>query len=104
MKAGEFVDYLLNNYRVGTNYTTGFNGMSVKQEGLYSQEFALNYYATESQLRTMRNNGFGAHMVFSFDPFFSHYETRELPALQLIANTLYDDELIDDGVRYRKDW
>ena len=104
MKAGEFVDYLLNNYRVGTNYTTGFNGMSVKQEGLYSQEFALNYYATESQLRTMRNNGFGAHMVFSFDPFFSHYETRELPALQLIANTLYDDELVDDGVRYRKDW
>lgn len=104
MKAGEFVDYLLNNYRVGTNYTTGFNGMSVKQEGLYSQEFALNYYATESQLRTMRNNGFGAHMVFSMDPFNSNYETRQLPALQLIARTLFDEELIDDGVRYRKDW
>ena len=104
MKAGEFVDYILNNYRTGTNYTGGFNGMTVKQQGIYSQEFALNYYATAANLATSRNGGYGAHMVFSLDPFNSNYESRQLPALQLIATSFYDEELVDDGVRYRKDW
>ena len=104
MKAGEFVDYILNNYRTGTNYTGGFNGMTVKQQGIYSQEFALNYYATAANLATSRNGGYGAHMVFSLDPFNSNYESRQLPALQLLATSFYDEELVDDGVRYRKDW
>ena len=104
MKAGEFVDYILNNYRTGTNYTGGFNGMTVSQQGIYSQEFALNYYATAANLATSRNGGYGAHMVFSLDPFNSNYESRQLPALQLIATSFYDEELVDDGVRYRKDW
>ena len=104
MKAGEFVDYILNNYRTGTNYTGGFNGMTVAQQGIYSQEFALNYYATAANLTTSRNGGYGAHMVFSLDPFNSNYESRQLPALELIATSFYDDTLVDDGVRYRKDW
>ena len=70
-----------------------------------SGEYGLNRYPTTTALRNLRSGGYGAHMIFAFDPNRANFSSRQMPALQNIASILFDDELVfDTNHRYAKDW
>lgn len=71
---------------------------------LYSQEFARNYFASESDLQDLRSNGYGGHMIFAMNPYGANFSSSQLPAMQSIARILFDDELVYDENPYSKDW
>lgn len=72
--------------------------------GLYSQEFNLGSTASESNLRSMRENGYLSHMIFAMDPNRSNFEWIQMSAMERMARAFYDDELVFDGIKYPKDW
>ncbi|MDE6782548.1 MAG: hypothetical protein K2J17_02375 [Paramuribaculum sp.] len=86
--------------------------MTRSQIGIYSQEFAQLNTASLNNLKSMRNDGYGAHMIFAMDPVpmsmggnrYDYYINYQLNALRNVATAFYDDELVDDGKRYPKDW
>lgn len=100
---GDFIDYALHDYRRGSDLTNNYAGLPKSGWGLYSQEFNRGYFAWSSQLQEIRAKGCGAHMIFAMDPLRSN-SSRQIMALQDIARYLFDDELVDDGMRYEKDW
>lgn len=51
----------------------------------------------------MRNDGYGAHMIFAMDPYRNNFD-RQKQAMESIASKLFDDELVYDGKPYKKDW
>lgn len=72
---------------------------------MYSQEFARANWAEYSELRSMRDNGYGAHMIFAMDPNRGNTNVqRQLNALQNCASAFYDDDMVFDGIKYPKDW
>jgi hypothetical protein len=94
--AGEYCDEIINDYMDPTDRTTStFVGVEKQNMGIYSQELALDRYASESALHTIRNGGY-ANMVFSLAPFRNtgNYFTQQVPALQRTARILFDDELV----------
>lgn len=101
---GTYLTHALNDYGRSNDLTQNYPGMQRSAMGLYSQEFARGYFASETNLRRMRTDGYGAHMVFAMDPFRSN-ASRQDAAMTSIARALYDDELlIDDTFRLPKDW
>lgn len=73
--------------------------------GLYSQELNLQKgLAGEHELRDMRANGYGSHMIFAMDPNRNNFESIQMPAMQRVARAFYDEELVFDGIKYPKDW
>lgn len=102
-KSGTFVDYGIHDYRNGYDLSKNYPGMPKSGMALFSQEFNRGYYVSESDLRSLRNDGFGAHMIFAMDPFRENFDTQ-LWAMQNIARALFDDELVYDNKPYRKDW
>lgn len=98
VQSGDFVDIALNDYLVGTDRTEHFPGMLKSEMGLYSQEFALNRYASVSQLQTLRNGGYGYNMCFDLNPFNFEgsysFPTDQVPALERTCSTLFDEELV----------
>lgn len=102
--SGKFVDYALHDYGGGSDLSDNFPGMPKMNMGLHSQEFARGYTASESQLKKMRTNGYGSHMIFAMDPNRDNFNRVQLPAMELIATSFYDDELVFDGKTYPKDW
>lgn len=103
VKAGEFVDYGIHDYGGGYDLSYNYPGMPKSGMALYSQEFARGYYASTSSLNSLRNNGYGAHMIFAMDPNRWN-ANRQIQAMSSIATTLFDDELVYDGKPYKKDW
>lgn len=103
-KSGEFVDYGIHDYGGSTDLSSNYPGMPKSGMALYSQEFSRGYYASSNSLKALRNNGYGAHMIFAMDPNSSNFYGSQLPAMQNIANILFDDELVYDGKPYSKDW
>lgn len=104
IQSGEFVDYALHDYGNSSDLSGGFPGMPKSNMGLYSQEFNLGKLTSENNLKTMRANGYGSHMIFAMDPNRSNFDWEQLPAMERIARAFYDDELVFDGVKYTKDW
>lgn len=102
--AGDFVDWGIHDYGGSYDLSSRYPGLQKSGMALYSQEFARNYYTTQNNLRNLRNNGYGGHMIFAMDPYRTNFTSRQLPALQLIASTLFDDELTYNGEPYAKDW
>nr|WP_320037481.1 DUF1735 domain-containing protein [uncultured Bacteroides sp.] len=103
MQSGSFVDYGIHDYGRGTDLSSNYPGMSKSHMALYSQEFSLGRYTSDSNLQTLRTNGYGAHMIFAMDPNRSNL-SRQMTAMQSIAKVLFDDELVYDGKPYSKDW
>lgn len=101
--SGTFVDYGLHDYRGSSDLSSNYPGMPKMNMGLYSQEFNRGYWASESDLKEMRANGYGSHMIFAMDPYRLNFSSQ-LSAMQKMARAFYDDELVFDGNRYRKDW
>lgn len=104
MQSGEFVDYALHDYGGSSDLSSYFPGMPKSNMGLYSQEFSRGYTTSESNLKKMRTNGYGSHMIFAMDPNRTNFTRTQLPAMQRMARAFYDDELVFDGIKYPKDW
>ncbi len=101
--SGEFVDYGIHDYRAGSDLSSNYPGMPKSRMALYSQEFNRGYWTSKSNLVNMRNNGYGAHMIFAMDPFRTN-RARQITAMQDIASALFDDELVVDTNYHKKDW
>lgn len=106
VEPGKFISYCLPDY--SSSYTTSwlgnYPGMTVSQLGGCSMEFAQGrWYASESTLRSMRDEGFGAMMVFAMDPFRTNASGQE-DAMGKLAKAFYDDEVVVDPTTYPKDW
>lgn len=102
--AGEFVNWGIHDYGGSSDLGNNYPGLSKSGMALYSQEFARGYFTSEANLKSLRTNGYGGHMIFAMDPFRSNFTSRQLPAMQLIAKTLFDEDLVYSGSPYKKDW
>lgn len=101
--SGEFVDYGIHDYGRGADLSRNYPGMPKARMALYSQEFTGRYFGPKSNLTYIRNNGYGAHMIFAMDPFRSN-RSRQITAMRDIAEVLFDDELVVDTNYHAKDW
>lgn len=101
--SGTFVDYGIHDYGGSSDLSPNYPGMPKSNMALYSQEFNRGYFTSESNLKRLRDNGYGAHMIFAMDPFRTN-SSRQISAMQSIAKVLFDDELVYDNKPYRKDW
>lgn len=103
--AGQYVDYALHDYGGSYDLSRNYPGLPKSGWGMSSAEYARGYIPSTSDLSDIRTGGFGAHMIFAFDPNRDNFEWLQTPALQDVAKTLFDDELvIDKSQIYSKDW
>ncbi|PKQ62899.1 endo-beta-N-acetylglucosaminidase F1 [Labilibaculum filiforme] len=102
-QSGTFVDYGIHDYGGSSDLSTNYPGMPKAGMALYSQEFSRGYWTLDSNLENMRNDGYGAHMIFAMDPFRSNFD-RQKQAMESIADKLFDDELVYNENPYKKDW
>lgn len=110
---GEFFDYVLNDYWVTSDPTSTYPGLRQNQAGTgswncsdWSQCIPANSnWAARFSLTGMREEGYGALMIFNFkcspDYWLTSYIVRDLGK---VAVDLYNDELQYDGVYRTKDW
>lgn len=101
--AGVYCQYALHDYGGSSDLSGSYPGMPKSNMGLYSQEFAQGRFATENNLRRMRQNGYGSHMVFAMDPNRSNCN-RQDDAMGNCARAFYDDEVVINLPLYKKDW
>lgn len=102
--SGQFVDYGIHDYGGSSDLSGNYPGMPKSGMALYSQEFSQGRIASESNLRRMRDNGYGANMIFAMDPFRTNFKSTQKVAMERMARALYDDELVYDEKPYKKDW
>lgn len=102
--AGQFVDYALHDYGGSMDLAGNYNGMKRSQMGLYSQEFAQGRTASLGNLQKMRNDGYGAHMIFAMDPNRANFSYSQMVAMDNCAKAFYDATCVFDGKKYSKDW
>jgi hypothetical protein len=43
-------------------------------------------------------------MIFAMDPLRANFASRQLPAMEMIASALFDEDLVYSGKPYEKDW
>ncbi len=101
--AGVYCQYALHDYGGSYDLSGNYPGMPKSNMGLYSQEFAQGRFASENNLRNMRKNGYGSHMVFAMDPNRSN-AYRQDDAMGNCARAFYDDEVVINLPIYKKDW
>ena len=81
-----------------------YPGLPLSGMGNYSSEYARNYiYTSEDKLKSMREEGYGAYMIFAMDPNRSNVN-QQIESMGNIAKYLFDDELVVDNNYYKKDW
>lgn len=102
LQAVDFIDYTLADYASST-YPSNYLGFTMKQCSHYSQQFNYGTYASEGVLQQIRDDGYGAHMIFAMDPNRGN-ASSQIAAMERMARIFYDDELVDSGERYPKDW
>lgn len=106
MNPGQYIDFATADYQQGAS-VDNYPGSTVKQLAPWSQEFNRGRWVSTSNLRSLRDGGYGAHMIFAFDPErdgVNFAAGRQMTALKDIASTLYDDEIEWSGVVHPKDW
>lgn len=99
---GEFVDYAVADYGVGTDLTKFIPGLQKEQQGLYSLNMNSNYSSVKGAY--LRKNGYGALMYYNLTPNASNYNTSQKKYIEDGASQLFDDEIVYGGTRYEKDW
>lgn len=102
--SGTFIDYAIHDYGGSYDLSSNYPGLPRSGMALYSQEYAQGRTTSEANLRRLRNEGYGAHMIFAMDPFRSNFSYSQRPSMERIARVLFDDELVYDEKPYRKDW
>lgn len=103
VQPGTYITYAVHDYGRGTDMSSAFPGMPRSAMGLYSQEFNLERFADKSELQEMRDNGYGAHMIFAMDPMREN-RTQQENAMKRCAQAFYNDELLIETPYYSKDW
>lgn len=93
---GEYVDYIIANYNTGISLG-GWPGMDKDRGMPYPYECALEHYGSPS---VVKNDGWGGIMLFSISKKHGNWDRFQLPALQDIAGTMFDDELLYTGKDY----
>ena len=110
---GEYCKYAFANYGYdGSDMVECYPGISMSNMGVYSQEYAQGNIASKDDLTVSRILGWGCHMIFALNPISkSNGGPRDDFAVMLAeiglkdtASAFFDDELVDDGKRYPKDW
>lgn len=104
VEAGKFVDYGIHDYGGSYDLSSNYPGMPKSGMALYSQEYSRGYTTSETNLKRLRDGGYGSHMIFAMDPLRYNFEYTQKPSMQRIAKVLFDDELVYDGKPYSKDW
>ncbi len=99
---GQWMDYALQDYGRGGDLSGNYPGLPKSGMAQLSSEYAQGRFCSESGLQSIRNDGYGAHMIFAMDPYRSN-SARQRSHLETIARTLYDDELVV-GEPFPKDW
>ncbi len=102
--SGTFVDYGIHDYGGSSDLSSNYPGLPRSGMALYSQEYAQGRTTSEANLRRLRDNGYGAHMIFAMDPLRSNFTYSQKPSMERIAKVLFDDELVYDGKPFPKDW
>lgn len=103
--AGQYVDYALHDYGGSFDLASRYPGLPKSRWGMNSAEYAQGRVPSVTALNTIRNGGFGAHMIFALDPKRANFNNVQRPALQNLAKYLFDDDLIfDESQSYSKDW
>lgn len=91
---GEYIDYAIVDYGNGPyGLENDYKGLPKSGMSIYSQEFAQSRFAREYGLQTIVNDGYGANMIFSLNPFYHNWGAQK-DALKRIAKVLYNDELV----------
>lgn len=106
MEPGDFVDYAISDYG---NWDTesSYLGMERRQVAPCSANFASSYArwtATPSNLQKLRNQGYGAYMVYCLTFHVAEVWDREMDSLRNIAKYLYDDNLVFTGEKPETTW
>lgn len=100
---GEYLDFVLSNYNVNTDQARFYPGITKAQQGVNS--ISMNSpWSVESNMQFVRKQKYGALLVYNLTPYNSSYTSTQKPALDAIAKTLYDDEIVYGTGDYRKDW
>ncbi|MCQ2293072.1 MAG: glycosyl hydrolase family 18 protein [Bacteroidaceae bacterium] len=100
---GEYLDFVLSNYNVNTDQARFYPGITKAQQGVNS--ISMNSpWSVESNMQFVRKQKYGALLVYNLTPYNSSYASTQKPALDAIAKTLYDDEIVYGTGDYRKDW
>lgn len=103
--AGQYVDYALHDYGGSFDLSTRYPGLPKSRWGMSSAEYNLGRIPSTTALNNIKTGGFGAHMIFAFDPNRANFNSTQTVALQNVAKILFDDELvIDKDQIYSKDW
>ncbi len=102
--SGTFIDYAIHDYGGSYDLSGNYPGLPRSGMALYSQEYARGYTTSETNLKSLRDGGYGAHMIFAMDPFRRNFSYSQKPSMERIARALFDDELVYDGKPYKKDW
>lgn len=100
---GEYLDFVLSNNNVNTDQARFYPGITKAQQGVNS--ISMNSpWSVESNMQFVRKQKYGALLVYNLTPYNSSYASTQKPALDAIAKTLYDDEIVYGTGDYRKDW
>ncbi len=110
---GQFMDYVLNNYWVTSNPVESFPGLRQDQCGTGSWECsdgkgcfpAYEAYQNTFNLTSIREEGYGALMIFNFQCSPSYLLTPYIiDSLGFMSNSFYGEGIKYDGSWYPKDY
>lgn len=99
---GQWIDYALQDYGRGGDLSSNYPGLPKSGMAQESSEYAQGRFASASDLTGIREDGYGAHMIFAMDPYRPNAASQR-DHLELIADKLYDDELVVADP-FPKDW
>ena len=102
VQGGEFCHYALHDYLRSSDLSSSFPGMPKDRMGMYSQECAQGRYASASNLKAKKDQGYCSHMYFAMNPYIREGNTRT--ALSRIAQGYFDDEVVYNGNPLPMDW
>ena len=98
------ITYAVHAYGRSGNLSSSYPGLPKTNMGMFSQEYTGRFFASESNLQRMVDDGYKTHMIFAMDPNRGNFTYQQLPSMQSIAKIVYNDELVFDGKKYPKDW
>lgn len=113
VQPGQFMDYVFNNYGVTSDPTTVFPGLRQDQAGTGSWECSdwaqwiprNSNYAARFSLTGMREDGYGALLIFNFKTNPDYWLTPYIiSSLDMTSEAFYGEGIEYDGVYYTKDW
>ncbi|MCD7969342.1 MAG: DUF1735 domain-containing protein [Alistipes sp.] len=95
-----FIDFVIADYGDAINNTC-YPNLPTKQGMPYSWELNL---ARTGNPSSVKSGDWAGIMVFALSEHRDNWESYQLPSLQTVARTLFDDDLYYTGVSYEVEW